>query len=139
MKKTITVQIDIDTEVPGVSALSKLSDDIFKIAIRKDVIDAYGDGLSVVPIALTHELGHLVGVTFNLPAASRDPRSLDKYYSWLSILTDRSKQEAILASEREAWDVAELITHAGVQRHHALDSYMNVFHQGFERLSRLKR
>lgn len=123
MKRNITVVIDIDTEHDGDSRLMVKSEDNYCILIRRDV-EMFGDKPYVLPCTLSHELGHLVGHVFNLPATAAEPRSL---FQDIDIAFTKSEQERILASENEAWDVGELMLSASRMREYALGTYISWF------------
>jgi hypothetical protein len=124
MKRKITVEIDIDTERSGDTVLTGNNPNNFTIAIRNDIIGMFGDKQHVVPCTLVHELGHLIGHVFNLPAATNEPRSL---FQMTSQVVNESFGRRVLASENEAWDIGELLLLESKMRKIAIRSYEKEF------------
>jgi hypothetical protein len=124
MKRKITVEIDIDTDRDGETRLHGKTPNDFTIDIRSDIADAFGNKPGIVPCTLAHELGHLIGHVFNLPAAANEPRSL--FHETTHTLTESFGQR-ILASENEAWDIAELLLLESQLRRIAIRGYEEGF------------
>jgi hypothetical protein len=125
MRRRFTIEVDIDTDTHGWTKMftSDGRPDTFQISLRRDVKD-FGTEDSVIPIVLTHELGHIIGNVFGLPAASAEPRSLSEYHP---IFRDPIVEDRVLASENEAWDIAELMLLASRMRHYAIGTYLKAF------------
>ena len=138
MKRAITLKINIDTEEQGVTGLStpcplgveSLPDfNEFKINIFKTEVGA------TAPVALAHELGHMIGMIFKSPAAEGDPRMnprdvllgrLDPARMPDEERVDKGKRT--LAAEVEAWELGEaMLQRVPEMRAAALKTYTNTW------------
>jgi hypothetical protein len=126
MKTKLTVEIDIDTERDGATCLAGTHiPGLYQIEVRKDIMDAFGASPLSPGVALAHELGHLIAHVFQMPGSVREPRPLYPN-QWGQFVPDYSLR--VLASEKEAWDVAELI----FQTKHAKIEALKTYEKGFK-------
>lgn len=121
MKKRFTIEVDIDTERSGVTlgGMSKTDKSQCSVMLRKDLSEIAGVITpSVVAVALAHELGHIVGYQCDLLHTRTDPRFYEKNF-----MAGISISEAIINSEKEAWDLAEIMFSLDRVKKIALKSY----------------
>src|ERR1700704_2341536 len=79
MKKKITIEIDIDTDLPGTTAayLPNFGGTKCRVDIRQDIGKiGLGFDSQVIAAYTAHELGHVLGYLCELPCNSSDPRTL---------------------------------------------------------------
>ena len=115
MKKRAVIQIEIDSNAEqGASSTAHnditFGDGTHGTLYNITVVPA-GQGVASNPksilslkTSLVHELGHVVGSLLKTPANSNDPRSKPVGNRW----TD-DPGDAVIASEREAWDIGKEI------------------------------
>jgi hypothetical protein len=68
-----------------------------------------------------HEIGHVLGREFSLPRSLRDPRLN------LSFESNLNPSANLIDSEREAWDLAEMVLRVRDARKHALGTYIEAY------------
>jgi hypothetical protein len=122
MKRFIQVEIDINTEIEGPSYFQdNTSGDIdrYRITIRKD--STLFERNSAL-LAFAHECGHMIGTIFGLPGMAHDPRSFNRVMS-----QSLSYGDAVLNSEAEAWDNAEIMLELMTQRKTCLGNYRRLY------------
>ena len=122
MKKQVTLHIDIDTEIIGSSEFreSRLRDGL-EIVIRKDEANGDEETHADFVFCLTHELGHAVGKIMGLPGFTQDFRTVNH------VASNKTINQSIVASEYEAWDVAEMILKFDAHRKKYLNSYESTY------------
>lgn len=129
MKKKITIEIDIDTDCPGVTAahIPNFNGTMCRVDIRQDIGNiGMGADSQVIAAYTAHELGHILGYICELPGNLSDPRMLSGRMN----ATELPHQQLVMNSEKEAWDLAEemfkirqvrqlaLRTYEGTNAHH---------------------
>jgi hypothetical protein len=131
-KRTVTITIKFEPDGrPGStsSGASRTKPDSYGIAIRPS---KPGQNATVEEL-LAHELGHIVGNILKTEANVNDPRTgggnegLQQAYEFLGGMPEKYKQ-ALLASEEDAWRIAELIV-PGLEapaKEYALDTYRRI-------------
>ncbi|SRR6266566_433832 len=123
MKKKLTIEIDIDTEYAGITAayIGNINMSKCRIEIRNDIgriglpVDSH-----LIAAYTAHELGHVLGALCELPCNIADPRMGS---SETVVPFNPPFPEAIINSEREAWDMAEEMFKVRRVRQLALRTY----------------
>jgi hypothetical protein len=104
MKKQFIVYVDIDTEAQHTSRIWADHGDPSKWHIEVgDDSKKVGDSSQVIASVLAHELGHFVAFACQLQHTTKNPNFLGTLSAGLSY------DQAILNTENEAWDVAEMM------------------------------
>jgi hypothetical protein len=122
MKKTVTIEIDIDTDCPGVTAahIPSFNGTKCKVDIRQDIKNiGLGVDSQVIAAYTAHELGHILGYICELPGNLADPRMLSGQMN----ASELPHQQLVMNSEREAWDLAEEMFKVKQVRQLALRTY----------------
>lgn len=126
MKKEFTVKVMIDDETENFLGKTSMHTcrarpDEFTITVCKDLhTSGYTEVPDLIANALAHEFGHVIGYALNLPGAKADPRSpLCNIGYGLAF----NYGDAVIASETEAWDIAEKMLSFQTTRREALASY----------------
>jgi len=112
MKRRFLIEVDIDTETPGISCQKTLPDGNVLITLRDDTKDPMYQPpairLDPIPVLL-HELGHAVGMVLRTP----------KHVG----LNHESWEAMVVSREQEAWSFAEAMLHFQYNKQRALETY----------------
>ena len=125
MKRQYTIHIDIDTDMTGDAFFRQETENSGEVFIRADDEPIPHDKNWAL-FCLAHELGHAVAEILDLPGMRDDPRNRYRPFR------EKSFGEGILNSEREAWDIANLIAF-GKHRDHYFSGYANAYEERQER------
>lgn len=135
MRKRFSIIVDIDTDDNSSrSGMQVAGTDKFEVRVRRDTIDDYPQK-HAIPITVCHELGHVIGYSFDLPRSSKDPRNiLSPRFNIISAIAGcmgiGSRDEIgrkVIDAEKEAWDFAEVIVEMKKFRSEALSTYLEAW------------
>jgi hypothetical protein len=121
MKKRAILEIDIDLEQEGVTGCRFNDRERFLITIRRDMVECHSNlNKEGVVAALSHELGHMLAVMFNMPGLRQDFRLNSEIFKQ-EIPADPA--DGVIACETEAWDLAFLMLESARVKTEAMKSY----------------
>ena len=118
MKKTVNIQIEIDTDVEQTES----SYTVINSAGNMFTIKVFAEKHLGIPVhhTLAHELGHVIARVTDQPAHVRYETFLN--HPIMSIIYPREEKAASIKQEEEAWENAErMLFHEGKRK--AMSSY----------------
>ena len=117
MKKTVNIQIEIDTDVEQTESSYTDSNSDGKFTIK-----VFAEKRLGIPVhhTLAHELGHVIARVTDQPAHVRYYKTFSNPI--MSIMLPREEKAASIKKEEEAWENAErMLFHEGKRK--AMSSY----------------
>lgn len=124
MKQKAILEIDIDLDQDGITGCMFNDKNKFLITVRHDMVENHPNMTKEgVVTALTHELGHMLAVMFEMPGVKQDFRITSSKSPVTKSEIPVDPADGVIACETEAWDLAFLMLEAARIRTDAMKTY----------------